>query len=978
MRGFRADIEGLRAVAVVAVLGFHAAVPGMAGGYVGVDVFFVMSGFLITGQVVRRSDFSLAEFYARRARRILPAASVVLLFTALATWAWLPPLRQQDVAYDLLTAALNGGNWRFVADQTNYLAAARAPSPLLHYWSLGVEEQFYVVWAPLVLLAILVARKRNSSVRRFVLAEILLLSAVSFALSLHWTHTSAPLAYMGSPSRAWEFGAGAILAVALDGRSVGLKRNGLNRNGLNRVRTAAGFAGAALIIAATVTYDSKTPYPGTAALLPVIGTVLVLFAGAGEYPKFSISGLLTKKTPRAIGRLSFALYLWHWPILVLVQARWGDLPWELAATLAVASAIPAYATMRLVEQPLRFSKLITEVPRRGMAIGAIAVILPLAAGLAVGTGAARTLGDAQPFDIRTLPAAAATGPHLLAAPAANRTGGPTMPTPAQARKDFPPDGDCEVAPAVAISEPCLFLPAQGEQSTAAQASPPTGLIRDPNPPALTSLPTNRIILIGDSHAGQWFSAISRIAADRHLAVEERVKQGCPFADLKVTSPVLGRDYRECYTWRASVLDQLREESRPALIVVSELDWYAPPAQTKAAWGSPLQALTGLGVPIAAIHDTPKPDTDIPVCVSGSQHDWNACAFTKSSALAADPLTEDPRVTPIDFSSLLCPGDECPAVLDGVLLYRDDSHLTDAAAYLLTSRLAAQLPFTSPWHTVFAADFQGPAGAPPPSRDWLIDIGHCYPGCPAPDWGTGEVETMTADPANVHLDGHGALQLTPLRGPDGAWTSGRIETRRSDFAAPPGGELRMSAELTLPGVTPADGAGYWPAFWALGSGVRDGSDPWPGGGEIDVLEALNGHPSLWSTLHCGTLPTSAGLGKVPANPCHEPTGLTSAEHSCPSCTSGQHEYSVEIDRSRTPEQIRWSVDGAEVFHLDATQVDAATWDAAVHHGFFAILDLAVGGTFPGQVGGPAAAHPGPATVPGRPLTVTALQVWTRDG
>ncbi|MBS2538257.1 acyltransferase family protein, partial [Catenulispora sp. NF23] len=468
MRGFRADIEGLRAVAVVAVLGFHAAVPGMAGGYVGVDVFFVMSGFLITGQVMRRSGFSLAEFYARRARRILPAASVVLLFTAVATWAWLPPLRQQDVAYDLLTAALNGGNWRFVADQTNYLAASRAPSPLLHYWSLGVEEQFYVVWAPLVLLAIVAARKRNSSVRRFVLAEVLLLSVVSFALSLHWTHTSAPLAYMGSPSRAWQFGAGAILAVALDGRSVDQNPSGQKRNGLNRVRIAAGFVGAALIIAATVTYDSKTPYPGTAALLPVIGTILVLFAGAGEYPKFSISGLLANKAPRAIGRLSFALYLWHWPILVLVQARWGDLPWELAATLAAASAIPAYATMRLVEQPLRFSKLITEVPRRGMAIGAIAVMLPLAAGLAVGTGAARTLGDAQPFDIRTLPAAAAAGPHLLAAPAADRTGGPTTPTPAQARKDFPPDGDCEVAPAVAISEPCLFIPAPAETSDSTQ------------------------------------------------------------------------------------------------------------------------------------------------------------------------------------------------------------------------------------------------------------------------------------------------------------------------------------------------------------------------------------------------------------------------------------------------------------------------------------------------------------------------------
>lgn len=956
-RSFRPDVEGLRAVAVLTVLGFHAAVPGMAGGYVGVDVFFVVSGFLITGQVLGRREFSLAEFYARRARRILPAACVVLLFTALATWVVLPPLRQQDVAYDLLTAALNGGNWRFVADQTDYLAASRAPSPLLHYWSLGVEEQFYVVWAPLVLLAILAARKRKRPVRSFVLAEILVLSAVSFALSLHWTRTSAPLAYMSSPSRAWQFGAGAILAVAISGRTARFRR----------IRTVAGFAGLALILAATVVFGARTPYPGTAALVPVVGTVLILWAGAGEYPKVSVSALLAIRPARAVGRLSFALYLWHWPILVLTQARFGDVSWELAATLAALSALPAYATMRLVEQPLRFSKLIASTPRRGLAIGATAVMLPLAAGLAVGTGAANSLGDARPFDISALPTAAPAGPHLLAAPAAHHTGGPTMPSPAQARKDFPPDDGCEVAPEVAQSTACLFTPAPA--GSAAGSVPPTGLVHDPNPPALDRFPADRIVLIGDSHAGQWFSAVSRIAADRHLAVEERVKQGCPFADLKVTSPVLGRDYRECYSWRTSVLEQLSQEPRPSLIVLSELGWYAPAAETAKAWDGPLIRLKTLGVPLAAIHDTPKPDTDIPVCVSGSEESWKDCAFKRNGALTADPLAADSRVTPIDLSPLLCPDAECPAVLDGVLLYRDDSHLSNAAAYLMAPRRAAQLPFAKAWQTVFAADFRGPAGAPLPQQDWLIDTGHCYPGCPAPNWGTGEVESMSADPANVALDGAGSLRITPIRAADGSWTSGRVETRRTDFAAPPGGVLRISATLTLPEVGATEGAGYWPAFWALGSGVRDGTQPWPGGGEIDVLEALNGRPSLWSTLHCGSLPTG---------PCREPGGVGSGELPCPACAVGAHEYSVEVDRSRSPEQIRWSVDGAEVFHVDADRVDPVAWDAAVHHGFFVVFDVAIGGSFPGSVGGPAAEHPGAATVGGRPMTVTGLRISTRGG
>ncbi|NUR27669.1 MAG: family 16 glycosylhydrolase, partial [Catenulispora sp.] len=534
-------------------------------------------------------------------------------------------------------------------------------------------------------------------------------------------------------------------------------------------------------------------------------------------------------------------------------------------------------------------------------------------------------------------------------------------SPAQARKDFPPDGACEVAPEVAVSIPCLFTPA------APGAATPTGLVRAPNPPSPDRFPAKRIVLIGDSHAGQWFSAVSRIAAERHLAVEEHVKQGCPVADLKVTSPVLGRDYRECYTWRASVLEQLRQETRPSLIIVSELNWYAPTAETAKAWDAPLSALTALGVPIAGIRDTPKPDTDIPVCVSGSQESWKDCAFRRGDALAVDPLATDHRVTPVDTSSLLCPDITCPAVLDGVLLYRDDSHLTNAAAYLLAPRLAAQLPFAKSWQTVFAADFHGPAGAPLPQQDWIVDTGHCYPGCPAPNWGTGEVESMSADPANVALDGHGALRLTPVRGADGSWTSGRVETRRSDFAAPPGGVLRLSAKLTLPDVSTANGAGYWPAFWALGSGVRDGTQPWPGGGEIDVLEALNGRASIWSTLHCGALPTG---------PCGEPGGFSSGEHPCPACASGPHEYAVEVDRSRTPEQIRWSIDGAEVFRLDAARVDAATWDAAVHHGFFVVFDVAIGGAFPGSVGGPAAERPGAATVSGRPMTIESLQVSTR--
>ncbi|WP_276329048.1 acyltransferase family protein, partial [Crossiella equi] len=212
--GKRRDIEGLRAVAVLTVLGFHAGVPGFTGGYVGVDVFFVISGFLITGlllgDIQRAGGFSLKEFYARRARRILPSAAVVLLAVAFGSWLLLPPLRARDVAVDVLAGALNVANWRFVVNQTDYLAAARDHSPVLHFWSLAVEEQFYLVWAPLLLgVAVLVRRSVPA-----IATVIGVLAAASFVLSVQWTASAEPLAYMGSPARAWEFGVGALAAVA--------------------------------------------------------------------------------------------------------------------------------------------------------------------------------------------------------------------------------------------------------------------------------------------------------------------------------------------------------------------------------------------------------------------------------------------------------------------------------------------------------------------------------------------------------------------------------------------------------------------------------------------------------------------------------------------------------------------------------------------------------------------------------------------
>ncbi|MFD1077745.1 acyltransferase family protein [Longispora fulva] len=902
--GWRPDIEGLRAVAVLTVLGFHAAVPHLGGGYIGVDVFFAISGFLITGLLVaelrRTGRVSLPEFYARRARRILPAAGLVLLATAVAGRVLLPPLRQRDVATDVLAAAAHVGNWRFIAIRTDYLHAGD-PSPLLHYWSLGVEEQFYLLWAPVLALVAFLARRRPVAV---VAAVLVLGTAASFALSLRWTATSGPLAYLSSPSRAWQFGVGGLAALAAPWAArVPLWLRGV-----------LGAAGLAAIGFSTVAFTSQTPFPGTAALVPTLGAVAVLLSGAGP-----ARTLLSWAPVRLVGRLSFAWYLWHWPVLVLAEARYGPVEWPVKLALVLAAGMPAAATLWLVERPIRFSAAISAFPRRGLAIGATAVVLPLAAGLVLGTAAVRGLGDGG----GRLPGLAEF--TAAARSASSATGGPVVPAPAAARVDYGPlPGECLVAPAAVVSPPCRFGPASGD----------------------------RVVLLGDSQAAQWFPAVSQIAARRGLGVEVLTKQGCPLATLTVVNPQLGREYRECTEWRRYALNRVNAWPQPKLVLAASLNAYV--ADPRAGWDATLAGLAGL--PVGYLRATPLPGRDVPTCVSGALDDWRACQFPRSAALRPDPVADRPPtgVRVVDVDDLLCPGDACPAVIGGVLLYRDDSHLTATLTSLLAPRVEALLEQRgllagTGWQQVWRDDFDGTTLS---TRDWLYDLGTCYPGCPAPNWGTGEVETMTADAVAV---AGGRLAITPtLR--DGTWTSGRIESRRADFAAPRSGTLRVEASIQLPQVDPGTGAGYWPAFWMLGGALRDGYTGWPGVGELDVVEQLNGRPGVLATMHCGV---------YVAGPCDEPRGLGKGERPCAACVTGFHTYRVELEAA----EVRWYLDGALTQTVRADSVDAATWRAATEHGFFLILNVAVGGTMPGG--------PNAATVSGKPMLVDWVAVSTRS-
>ncbi|WP_329320284.1 MULTISPECIES: glycoside hydrolase family 16 protein [unclassified Streptomyces] len=288
----------------------------------------------------------------------------------------------------------------------------------------------------------------------------------------------------------------------------------------------------------------------------------------------------------------------------------------------------------------------------------------------------------------------------------------------------------------------------------------------------------------------------------------------------------------------------------------------------------------------------------------------------------------------------------------------------AAAATLPANASAPTP-PSGWSQVFLDDFDGAAGTGVNTSNWQYDTGTSYPGGAA-NWGTGEVETMTSSTNNVALDGNGNLLITPRRDASGNWTSGRIETTRTDFRPPAGGKLRVESRLQMPNVTGAAAKGYWPAFWALGAPYRGNYQNWPGVGELDIMENVQGLNTEWATMHCGT---------NPGGPCNETSGI-GGNTPCAgtTCQAGFHTYAMEWDRSTSPEEIRFYLDGVNFHTVRANQVDATTWANATNHGYFIILNVAMGGGFPGAFGG----GPDAGTVPGHPLVVDYVQVLQANG
>ena len=684
-RQFRPDIEGLRAVAVIAVVLFHAGLPGVGGGFIGVDVFFVVSGFLITGLLWREASSSgtvrLARFYAARARRLLPAAVTVLVATSVASASLLPPLQARSVIADGIASALYVGNYRFAIQGTDYLAADAPPSPMQHYWSLGVEEQFYLLWPALIigtawLLARVASRTGATAVRARAPYVLLLgvLAAGSFTVSLAWTNSWPSWAFFSLPTRAWELAVGGLVALTagawrrLPGPSAAL----------------AGWGGLALIVATCTQIGEGRPYPGATALLPVLGTALVIGAGCAT-TDLGVGRLLSKPAMRSIGRLSYSWYLWHWPVLILAPALFGA-SLSLAGRLAmvVVSFGLAIVTLHLIENPARFAPSLKGSAERSLTVGTVLTAVAVAACLVSLT--------VRPVAVGHGTAAAPVLPVAAAAPSAPSKQAST-----------PISVHDQVLAAVAKSAEPAPVPANLSPALNAIAKPEVfinGCVlswRDVKQPDCVSgdvgAPTT-VALVGDSHAAMWQPALEPVARERYWRLETMSKVLCPPMDLPTNSPYLGRRFAECEQWRGDVMARL-EKSPPRLIVLDMSRRYGADfgfTSYDQAWQHGLtrlvQRLRGTGASVLVLGPVADPRSTAPTCVSAHMDNAAACAPARSEGLNDVGIAAESTATAAGggqyarLSELFCTADRCPVIVGNTLVYRDDNHVTTEYARVL--------------------------------------------------------------------------------------------------------------------------------------------------------------------------------------------------------------------------------------------------------------------------------------------------------
>ena len=696
--GVRGDIQGMRALAVGLVVLSHAGWPAVAGGYVGVDVFFVISGFLITGllgtSLRETGRIGFGHFYARRALRILPIATVVLVTVSIASAFVYTSGRLHQVLGDSVWAALFGLNIRYAGSDTSYFGTDDFVSPLQHFWSLAVEEQFYLFWPLLVAggvtLAGRVMRRRLGPVGpvkvrvvglRYAGLAILALCLVSLAWSWHRSGSAPLAAYFSTFTRVFELGAGAFLALIAP----------WCRRRSAPVKALWSWTGLAAILLAATTYTDTTRFPGVAALLPVVGSALVL-AGGIDGPRYGAALLLDRAPARRVGDISFSFYLWHWPLLILPAAYLGrDLSvQERIAAVAVAFTLAALS-YRWVEQPFR------DLRRpQGYRLRAL-VLWPVALSLVLGTSTGVRAyedwhQDHEPAYVRPDVDPEPTTKQASADDLVNDVGfagelaRASYPLPDTLLPSLPDlQGDITTASGYRNDDQHCF-------ATTKQVA--TKVCRTGKADA-----SGVVVALGDSHMGMWLAPITKLAADHDLSVVPLLKQRCLPFDLLQWDPTRKRPYDECAAHDRWALRQVRR-IKPEVIVVSALYQTSlvdpgsrrvvPRADDDRVFAAgvrtTLRRLHGLAPHVLVIGPTPllpKPAAD---CLASRRANSGTCKVSARGHRTADRdrmLARIARQEGVGYLSMLswiCDAKgTCPLVIGNRIVYRDDNHVTETYA-----------------------------------------------------------------------------------------------------------------------------------------------------------------------------------------------------------------------------------------------------------------------------------------------------------
>ena len=676
---FRNDIQGLRGIAVGLVLLFHAGVPGFRGGFVGVDIFFVLSGYLITGNLIREiardGHIRFREFYARRIRRLLPASLFVLLVTLIAAAIWFPPLLLPGLALDVSSAGLYVSNLDFAIRATDYFSTSVIPSPVLHFWSLGVEEQFYLFWP--LLLALATIRKKNLSARIFLLALLVFASSLTFA---NWLlPRNQPWAFFSIPTRAWELILGALLASA----------TGVISKIPRALSWVAGSVGIAMVIYSGITQDDPLRFPGTPALLPTLGAFLIILAGAGVRPALP-SKLLGFKPLASLGKVSYSLYLWHWPVLIIPQVIVaGKLSLINRIGLAILSIVLAALTEKFIERPFRRGFIITLKPLRNIAIAGI--VASLLAVISFGADYAAT------GDLRNRKATSSPLQLRAFMDSLNIQATPTQTIPARpATVDFPVPANLEPA----------LLNAKADRPISYNDRCHTQLNMTPStkPCIYGDLTSNKeVVLFGDSHALAWFPAVNQVAKEEHWKLLSLTMSACDAADIPAYNRSTNSIMKNCAIWRAASIKKI-VASHPYLILFTSTSGFATAvngvelrgeARTNsfiAGMKRTVAQLKSSGAQLIWISDTLTLSQDPVVCLSAHPSSTLACATPVADAISNDWIATETQVAAQNGISIIkpqmwvCPTSPCPVVIGNLLTYFDVGHMTATFSEALAGRL----------------------------------------------------------------------------------------------------------------------------------------------------------------------------------------------------------------------------------------------------------------------------------------------------